>query len=145
PVPIVGDAGQLKQVFVNIVWNAIDAMEGCMDARLDVRLTVHGGVATLSCADRGVGISEDAILRIFDPFFTTKAPARGTGLGLAMCMAIVKQHGGAIRVSSTPGLGTTFHIALPIKVAETDASAGRAAHPSSSLLLAGSRVLVVDD
>ena len=108
------DAGQLKQVFVNIVWNAIDAMEPAPHRSLTIRLHRIGGAVTLSFIDCGTGIPRHVLPRIFDPFFTTKPASRGTGLGLSMCQAIVRQHGGDIRVTTTEGVGTAFHVTLPI-------------------------------
>jgi signal transduction histidine kinase len=114
PVMVKADAGQIKQVVVNLVWNAIDAMKTAADRRLVVHLEATGKSATLSCIDRGAGIAPDILPRIFDPFFTTKGPTAGTGLGLSLCFAIVKQHGGNIRVQSAPGAGAAFHVVLPL-------------------------------
>ena len=108
------DPGQLKQVFVNIVWNAVHAMEQVEVRELTIRLRVSGGTATLSFVDRGHGIPRETLLRIFDPFFTTKAPNHGTGLGLSVCLATVKRFGGDIRVQSTVGAGTSFHVVVPV-------------------------------
>ena len=140
------DAGQLKQVFVNVVWNALDAMEGAEVRTLTIKLQRHLGSLLLSCSDTGAGIPEALVTRIFDPFFTTKGPRRGAGLGLSMCLAIVRQHGGDIRVSSSPGAGTIVHVVLPRfeGARPAAADAGRIAvapAPSRS----GHRVLVVDD
>jgi len=113
-LPVNADAGQLKQVFVNIVWNAIDAMEPAPHRSLTIRLHCVGGSVTLSLIDCGTGIPRHVLPRIFDPFFTTKSASRGTGLGLSMCQAIVRQHGGDIRVTTTEGVGTAFHVTLPL-------------------------------
>jgi CheY-like chemotaxis protein len=137
----------LKQVFVNLVWNAIDAMESTAIRRLSIGLRVQGAVATLSCSDTGPGIPPDMLLRIFDPFFTTKEPSRGTGLGLSVCLAIVKQLGGDIRVQSTIGVGTTFHVILPIADHESAAAKKKSfsIERSTPVEGRGRRVLVVDD
>ena len=145
PVPIRADASQIKQVFLNLVWNAIDAMDRVPDRHLTIRLQVNASTATLSCIDRGQGIPPDILPRVFDPFFTTKEPSRGTGLGLSVCQAIARQHGGDIRVQSEMGVGTSFHVVLPINAAEAlspqKATAGRLPFH----VLPGHRVLVVDD
>jgi len=141
------DAGQLKQVFVNIVWNAIDAMERVPHRSLTIRLQRLGSTATLSFADCGDGIARHVLPRIFDPFFTTKPPSRGTGLGLSMCMAIVRQHGGDIRVSTTEGVGTAFHVSVPIFEGsyDDDAAAVPLPAPEAHRPVTLQRVLVVDD
>ena len=104
--------GDLIQVFINLIKNALDAMPqgGCLHlaSRLD-----HGAVE-VTVADSGVGIPPDIIKRIFDPFFTTKDVGQGTGLGLAICQDIVEKHGGGISVQSESGVGTTFTVRVPI-------------------------------
>jgi signal transduction histidine kinase/ActR/RegA family two-component response regulator len=138
PVPVKADAAQIKQVLVNLVWNAIDAMRGGRDPQLTLRLSTGAGKATLSCIDRGAGIDPELQERIFDPFFTTKDSAQGTGLGLSVSLSIVRQHGGDLRVTSRPGEGAAFHVVLPL----TTAAPGPApAAPDTQ----GPRVLVVDD
>lgn len=139
------DPGQLKQVFVNLVWNAIDAMEQAEVRELTIRLHVSGGMATLSFTDRGQGIAPEALLRIFDPFFTTKAPSRGTGLGLSVCLAIVKQLGGDIRVQSTLGVGTSFHVVVPVHADQAAPPAKPPIEAPIPTLPEGQRVLVIDD
>jgi signal transduction histidine kinase/ActR/RegA family two-component response regulator len=139
------DAGQLKQVFVNIVWNAIDAMEASPHRTLTIRLHRTGGSAALAFIDTGSGIPRHALPRIFDPFFTTKPASRGTGLGLSMCQAIVRQHGGEIRVSTTEGVGTAFHVTLPLfdGIPEVDDRIESPRHDIGEWR--DCRVLVVDD
>lgn len=126
PVRVMADGGQLEQVIMNLVVNAVDAMpEGGVltihmnslgvdgeQARL-LGLPYPGRYACLVVQDTGIGIPEEHLKRIFDPFFTTKEPGQGTGLGLAMSYSIVRQHGGTIAVESRPGKGTTFRILLP--------------------------------
>ena len=144
-VPVNADAGQLKQVFVNIVWNAIDAMEGSADRALDIRLQRAARTVTLSFTDRGAGIPRHVLPRVFDPFYTTKSASRGTGLGLSLCLAIVRQHGGDIRVSTSEGVGTTFHVTLPV----FDGVPTRADHDEAPddrrIARPDQRVLVIDD
>jgi two-component system NtrC family sensor kinase len=140
------DAGQLKQLFVNIVWNAIDAMEAASDRRLTIRMQRIGSAVTLSFIDTGHGIPRHVLPRIFDPFYTTKPASRGTGLGLSMCLAIIRQHGGDIRVSTTERVGTVFHVTLPIFAGVQLDDAGTD-EPVSDVRQDAScqRVLIVDD
>ena len=112
---------------------------------LTIRLHVSGGMATLSFTDRGQGIAPEALLRIFDPFFTTKAPSRGTGLGLSVCLAIVKQLGGDIRVQSTLGVGTSFHVVVPVHADQAAPPAKPPIEATIPTLPEGQRVLVIDD
>ena len=140
------DAGQLKQVFVNIVWNAIDAMEPSPYRSLTIRLHRIGASVTLSFIDCGTGIPRHVLPRIFDPFFTTKPASRGTGLGLSMCQAIVRQHGGDVRVTTTEGVGTAFYITLPLfdgMTQDDDVVVERPRHDGREWR--DRRVLVVDD
>ncbi len=108
---IVTDGSQLQQVFINMVDNAIDAInkDGV------IRLTTKGqdkGVL-ISIADTGPGMPEELQKKIFDPFFTTKLIGKGTGLGLSTSYDIVEKLGGRLTVKSELGKGTTFYIALP--------------------------------
>ncbi len=117
---IMGDVNQLKQVFINLLNNAIDAMPtgGHVDiATREVAGNGAGPQVEISFQDSGVGIAADKMSRIFDPFFTTKEDGKGTGLGLPISKRIVERHGGSIAVSSTPGHGTRFTICLPVAYA----------------------------
>jgi signal transduction histidine kinase len=103
------DADQIRQVFLNIVLNALQAMpEG---GHLDIRANSRGKFAEVEFADTGSGIPKSIINKIFDPLFTTKA--KGVGLGLSVCKSILDRHEGDIRVESKVGKGTTFTISLP--------------------------------
>lgn len=110
---VLADGDKLRQVFANIVANAIDALEAVPTARrIDVAIDNGGGRATVRVRDNGPGIAGDKIDRIFNPFFTTKDT--GTGLGMAIAKKIVEAHEGTIDVASEPGRGTEFVVALPV-------------------------------
>jgi two-component system NtrC family sensor kinase len=108
---ITADPGQMHQVLVNLVVNAIQAMPG--GGRLTIRTGVSEGVVRLVVEDTGVGMSEEVLSKIFLPFFTTKDVDQGTGLGLSVTHGIVSAHGGSIRVQSEPGTGSRFEVVLP--------------------------------
>ncbi len=103
----------LQGVWLNLLMNAVDALNR---APGEVRVSTRqdGDEVLVTIADMGMGIPPERLARIFEPFYTTKSPGRGTGLGLAMCQQIIKQHCGQIRVVSRVGQGTTFTIVLPI-------------------------------
>jgi signal transduction histidine kinase len=106
---ITTDGGQLSQVFVNLILNAVDAMtEG---GTLTIRSRMTDGNIEISFEDTGVGITRENISRIFDPFFTTKE--KGTGLGLAVSYSIIKKLNGGMTVESEVNKGTRFRITLP--------------------------------
>jgi signal transduction histidine kinase len=105
-------AGELNQVWTNLIHNALDAMAG--EGTLTLRTGVDGGCALVEIADTGPGIPEELRRRVFEPFFTTKPVGQGTGLGLDVSWRIVvKRHGGDLRVTSTPG-DTRFQVLLPL-------------------------------
>lgn len=147
PLRVSADAGQMKQVVLNLVINALHAMDGRPDPVLTIEVRTFGPIAELVVSDNGCGIEAENLGRIFDPFFTTKGPERGTGLGLSVCFSIVRQHGGEIRVESQPGVGTRFTVSLELK-AETSLLLG-APDPRPGALVpertSGIRVLVVED
>jgi two-component system NtrC family sensor kinase len=101
-------------VLLNLMLNSIDAMEQAPVKQLRLQVEVGARALTIAIQDRGTGIPPDQLTRIFDPFFTTKAQDRGTGLGLSVCLGIVKQHHGEIQVESTLGVGSTFLVSLPL-------------------------------
>ena len=105
--------GQLNQVFMNLLANACDAIEG--RGNIWIHTAHDGNRITVTIRDDGCGIAPEHLDRIFDPFFTTKPQGYGTGLGLAISYGIVTQHGGTLQVSSHLGRGTEFAIALPIR------------------------------
>jgi two-component system NtrC family sensor kinase len=111
---ILGDAGRLTEVFVNLLNNAIDSMPagGTLTVRAN-GTTDYGGSVRIEVSDTGCGIAPENLARIFDPFFTTKEPGKGTGLGLSISHGIVKDHGGQIGTQSQLEAGTTFTVILP--------------------------------
>ncbi|MGQ9630597.1 MAG: ATP-binding protein [bacterium] len=115
PEPVIAmvEASQIKQVFLNIMQNAIQAMPG--GGTLTISSSIKDGVAEVGFADTGVGIEPDKINKIFDPFFTTKKD--GTGLGMSVSFRIVENHRGRIEVKSRVGEGTTFTVKLPVNPA----------------------------
>lgn len=104
---------QLNQVFMNMLVNAGQAIE--TKGVITIRTAVEGSVAHISISDTGKGISPENLQRVFDPFFTTKAVGEGTGLGLSLSYGIVQKHNGRIEVTSEVGVGTSFHIWLPVR------------------------------
>lgn len=113
PLPAIrGNAGKLQQVFLNLLLNARDAMEG--GGRLTVTTCVAAdGKVRVDVEDSGQGIAPDHLARIYDPFFTTKGAKKGTGLGLSVTYGIVQEHGGTIEVDSQLGRGTCFSLEFP--------------------------------
>jgi two-component system NtrC family sensor kinase len=109
-----GNASQLKQVLINIIVNAAEAMHGNGTLTIASSTSSDRKWVALEFTDTGEGIKEENLTRIFDPFFTTKDVGKGTGLGLSTSYGIVESHGGKIRVKSEVGEGTTFTIELPI-------------------------------
>jgi signal transduction histidine kinase len=103
--------GQLNQVFVNIVGNACQAIQG--KGELTITTQDLGEVVSVSFWDTGIGMDPETMNRIFEPFFTTKEVGEGTGLGLAIAYGIIEQHKGQIQVSSQPGAGSEFVLLLP--------------------------------
>jgi two-component system NtrC family sensor kinase len=108
------DTTQIQQVFMNIIMNAADAMEGQGELITITRLSADNKFVEVEFTDSGCGISEENLKRLFEPFFTTKEVGHGTGLGLAISYGIIEKHKGNIEVRSVPGKGATFIIQLPI-------------------------------
>jgi CheY-like chemotaxis protein len=152
-----GDAGQIRQVVLNLITNAADALDDGGVIRIASGTMVYdsstlaefvggskidpGSYAWIEVSDNGSGMDRETRSRIFDPFFTTKKPGRG--LGLATVLGIVKTHRGAVRVGSSPGDGTVVRVILP----ETRARVGdsKPAHTGKVKPLVEGSVLVVDD
>lgn len=111
--PIECHAGQLEQVFMNIMVNAAHAIEG--KGKIGVKTSQKNGELIVRISDTGKGIPDDVKPRLFEPFFTTKEVGEGTGMGLSIAYVIVEKHNGSIQVESEVGKGTTFTIRLPYK------------------------------
>ncbi|MCC6650007.1 MAG: GAF domain-containing protein, partial [Candidatus Eisenbacteria bacterium] len=136
-LPTAGNASELREVFTNLVLNAIDAMpEG---GGLWLASENGADVVRVHLRDSGVGMDEDTRAKIFDPFFTTKE-IKGTGLGLSVAYGIVSRHRGTIEVNSEPGVGTVFTLEFPVGAIESDQRPTDATVPPERL-----RALVVDD
>ncbi len=110
--PVAAGAVELRQVLINLMKNALDAMEGGGTLTLTTERTGDGSVLA-AISDTGRGIPADQVPRLFEPFFTTKPEGRGTGLGLSISSWIVRKLGGRIDVASAVGRGSTFTVTLP--------------------------------
>jgi two-component system NtrC family sensor kinase len=111
-IRLTGFAGQVDQVFMNLITNAAQAI-GEGGGTIRIAAARAGAEVEVTIADDGPGIPPEVIPRIFDPFFTTKDVGEGSGLGLSIVHGIVERHGGRIRVESRLGEGTTFRVTLP--------------------------------
>ena len=110
--PVRGDIQQLYHLFMNIILNAAEAMEGKGILKVRSYLSVGGDRACVEISDNGSGIPEHVLAHIFEPFFTTKEQGKGTGLGLSLAYSIIESHGGSICVKSKDNEGTTFVVKL---------------------------------
>ena len=111
--PVVCNAQQINQVFMNILVNAAQAIE--KEGQIHIATRCDNSHVEIEISDNGPGIPEENLSKIFDPFFTTKKIGEGTGLGLNLVYNIVQKHKGQIQVDSKEDSGTTFIISLPIK------------------------------
>lgn len=123
------DSNEMKQVFINIINNAIQAMPGGGDLR--VNLSTCDQEAVIQFQDTGTGILPENMKKIFEPFFSTKESSDGTGLGLSISYRIVQNHGGRIEVVSQPGKGTVFTVFLPLQTRTIAVADGQAAQGGS--------------
>ena len=144
---VFADGHQIQQVLLNLLINAEQAMLGANGGGAMTVRTRHDigrDIAILEVADDGPGVPSEVQTRIFDPFFTTKEVGKGTGLGLTVAYAIVQEHGGRIRVGTTPGGGATFAVELPVNGADVPIRAPRQTLPPMDAVR-GSSVLIVED
>lgn len=137
---ILGNPLKLKEVFVNIINNAVDAMPD--GGRISFRTWRKNGSVFISISDTGKGMSEDVQKRVFDPFFTTRRP-KGTGLGMSVSYGIIKRHGGEIDVESKSGKGSTFTLKFPIN--REKARTTESSKPTKQKKAKNLNILVVDD
>jgi two-component system, NtrC family, sensor kinase len=121
---IVLDPSQIERVFLNLIINAAEAMDGNGKLTITTRYNREKGSIEIRVQDTGHGISAENMPKIFDPFFTTKETGHGVGLGLAISYGIVQEHGGSITVESELEKGTTFTVSLPLLTAKVDAING---------------------
>ncbi len=145
-----GDRRLLSQIFSNLLINAEQAISSSRErGAIEISLRELNGRVCATIFDDGPGIPPENVSKVFDPFFTTKRPGGGSGLGLTICLAVVKDHGGAIEVSSPAGGGTSFRVFLPAvggKSTEARTLPKLAnAIPAAADALAGRAVLIVDD
>ncbi|MBI1926092.1 response regulator [Candidatus Poribacteria bacterium] len=139
PIPLIaGVEVELREVLINLIFNAVDAMPD--GGTITLRTRLDGNHVTLEVSDTGIGMTEEVKQHCLEPFFSTKGE-RGTGLGLAMVYGIIQRHRGTIAIESELGVGTTVHICLPVPKGQGAADNGRAAKVVSGPL----HVLVVDD
>ena len=118
---ILAEHNRLEQVFINLVSNAIDAMDEKSnhpanpdnDKKLTIKSNLEGDMVTVYVADTGTGMSEEVQAKLFEPFFTTKKVGKGTGLGVSISYGIVKDYDGDIKIESEVGKGTTFKLTFP--------------------------------
>lgn len=110
---VTGHPGQLHQVMMNLVQNALDALEGAPVRRLEIIGRREGERVVVRVRDSGPGIAPDILSRVFDPFFTTKPVGKGTGLGLSICYRIVQEHEGTLTAANAPEGGAVMTLSLP--------------------------------
>ena len=155
---VFADATQLQQVFINLINNARDAVEGSASPSINVQLEAfeaddaflkqHSSAenckfAHLSITDNGCGIDQAEIEKIFDPFYTTKEVGKGTGLGLAMVFGAIRSYEGWVDVESNNGQGTSFHIYIPLLPSADEMTSQQ---PSPEVIVGkGETILLVDD
>ena len=115
---IYADCSQIHQVFLNIIMNAIQAIN--QNGLIEIETFLRDGYVNIKFKDNGIGILPEHIDKIFEPFFTTKEAGKGTGLGLAVSKRIIDEHNGKVEVESTPGKGTIFTVKFPAYITKED-------------------------
>jgi len=139
---VMGDPVELREVLVNMIYNAIDATPAGGEIRLSAQESDRRVV--LSISDTGTGMTPEVKSRLFDPFFTTKGKA-GTGMGLAVSFGIIRRHNGSVEVESEQGRGTTFRVSLPVADTLMQGSEDASIKTESTAATEKMRVMVVDD
>src|SRR6266481_6376363 len=139
PAFTLGDSAELREVVLNLIFNAVDAMP--QGGTIEAGTRVEGKTARFWIADTGAGMPPEVIARIFEPFYTTKGE-RGTGLGLSASHGIIENHSGDINVISEPGKGTRFEVILPLQEATSPVTSIPVTHAGRAQ---SARVLVVED
>lgn len=143
---VLADEHQLQQVFINLLNNARQALEGqTTPGRIRIVTQARDQQVEICIQDSGPGIAPENLSKMFTPFFTTKEVGKGTGLGLSLCYGILQEHGGTITVQSALGQGATFVITLPAVGPEPSGLASAPAARPRQLNGTGKRVLIVDD
>ncbi len=144
-IPVLGDAGEIEQILLNLVVNARDAGDG-RDDGITVSTSVSERWARLSVHDTGTGMTPEVINRAFEPFFSTKAKSGGTGLGLAIVYGIVTRMGGEVHIDSEPGRGTTVTVSVPCDTSGITPPEVTVDHgPASTAVPTGESILLVED
>jgi PAS domain S-box-containing protein len=157
--PILGDQTQMEQVILNLCVNARDAMRDGGTLRLEAvgfevddtfaarqPLAKPGRYVRVSVSDTGSGIPRQIRKKIFEPFFTTKGPEKGTGLGLATVLGIIRRHGGFLTLETEEGSGSSFHVFLPAAASQAEApNPSHASKVESKTAGGGETILLVDD
>jgi signal transduction histidine kinase/ActR/RegA family two-component response regulator len=148
---VIADANQMEMALLNLAINARDAMPGggelafvASRAAPPAGLPLDGQYVRIAVTDSGEGMSPEVAARVFEPFFTTKGVGKGTGLGLSQVYGMAQQSGGAARIISAPGAGTTVEIWLRADSGDSD-SLARPAEPAAAVPRKGARILVVED
>ncbi|HVZ71928.1 MAG TPA: ATP-binding protein [Polyangia bacterium] len=141
---VVTDAGLLRQIVVNLLSNALDALPDARDGRVKITAVPEDADILITVSDTGHGISPDDLRRIFEPFYTTKGRGKGTGLGLAICRQLTAALGGTITVQSEPGKGSTFYVRIPrdgtpVSSSPTSTSSSTSSTTNPRLRIAGGR------
>lgn len=114
PLEIFGRRGQIHQILINLIRNAVDVLAGRGDGRIDINASTDGAVVVVSVSDNGTGVAAEHLGTIFEPFFTTKPIGRGTGLGLYVSYGLAQRQGGALAVANRPEGGARFTLTVPI-------------------------------
>lgn len=139
PPPVFGDPDQLHQVVTNLALNALQALGGRTDGRIEIRTRAENGSVVLTVRDNGPGLAPDVLTRVFEPFFSTKPQGVGTGVGLSVCRGIVEAHDGTIVAGNAEPSGAVFTVRLPAATGDV------AEDPSVHGAQGQGHVLIVDD